>query len=104
MRQPSPVAQLVAAIIQHAMSHQTDGHDWPDDAEYCVVYCVKAWPTDYDRNTAFFNDVDEMREWYAKKCEWARYDGNDFYIEYVQVWDLGPQYISDELEFLRRAS
>lgn len=96
------IATTVSAHIRsHLDEHQTQGRDWPADAAYAVEYRVKAWPTGFDKNVAFFTNAAELRAWYAAKCSWAMLEDNEFELDALWMWDLGPQLISDHEPHLR---
>jgi hypothetical protein len=89
-----PITPVVDAVRRHMTSHQTNGENWPDDAEYYVQYRVKAWPTDYTSHTAFFTSKSAMREWYVAKIDWTLLEDNYFEVDAVYRWDLGPNLLS----------
>lgn len=94
------VVPVIDAVRRHLTSHQINGEDWPDDAEYYVQYRVKAWPTDYSKHTAFFSSKEKMREWYVAKIDWTLLEDNYFEIDAVYRWDLGPNLVEHTNLFL----
>lgn len=92
---------IIDNVRKHIDSHQTAGRDWPSDATYAVEYQVKAWPTSFDRHVVFFTNASDLRAWYAAKCNWALLEGNEFKLDALWMWDLGPQLIADHEPHLR---
>ena len=87
-------AALQGLICAHIDAHQTEGMDWPNDAQFCLVLRFKAWPCDFGpRNVEFFATKEQYEERLSKLREWARFEDN--YVEYrAYEWDWGPQYMA----------
>lgn len=78
-------------FVKHSVfEHVIDHLDWPSNAEYKIQYRVRAWPTEGDTHTKFFENKEHLDEFIRDQREWARSEGNSFTIEAIWGWDLGP--------------
>lgn len=88
---------LSALLVKHLDLHQTNGVDWPADAEYCVVYRHSTWPVGWEkeldgtprRHVDFFRTQEDLDAWVHEKHHWMRLEDN--YVAYQGYsWDFGP--------------
>lgn len=84
-------------LVRHLDLHRTNGQDWPDSAEYCVVFRYSTWPVGWEtelngvprRHVEFFDTREELDAWVKKQHEWMRLEDN--YVAYQgYTWDWGP--------------
>jgi len=88
------IADLLQRIMHdHIVSHHTNGDEWPDDAEFCVSYRVRAWPTNFGpRRTVFFATQESMDAWIEDQRKWASLEDN-WFDGTVMTWDWGPKFV-----------
>ena len=67
--------------------------DWPFGAEYRAEYRLRAWPTDATNHVAYFASFKELTDWYNSQLRWVELEDNDFWLDKLEHWDLGPQII-----------
>lgn len=87
---------LATILRQHIDSHQTAGHDWPADAEFCVVYNTSTWPCGWGKESRveFFPSKAKLETWFAEMREWSRLEDNYFAAQ-AYAWDFGPVLIEE---------
>ena len=79
------------SLATHIASHQTNGVDWPADAEFALVIRYKAWPTDYGQpHVDFFTSREQVASALDALYTWASYEDNYFVCQAYE-WDLGPK-------------
>lgn len=89
-------AALQGLIAAHIDSHQTEGMDWPNTAQFALMLRFKAWPCDFGpRHVEFFDNNIELEDRLAALRKWASFEDN--YVEYRQYeWDWGPKFVDGD--------
>ena len=98
------MAGVMHALQKHLDQHQTAGQVWPNNAECCLQYRIKAWPTGWQDCLKFFQTPKDVKAYVAQMKDWATLEDNYFEIDAYWLWDLGPVRQSlDELNAVEAA-